>query len=146
MAGWFLVLGVRRRSHAGHWLSFNLSQLVLIAWTLAALSGLYLAIERGLLGIPDMQIAGNQSSDFYLHWTQDRTSIDLPRPWVFSLPLLVYHMLMLAWALWLAASLLKWFRWAWGCFAEGGIWKKRPRLEKPEKQGTEISPDTGADE
>ena len=146
VAGWFLVLGVRRRSHADHWLSFNLSQLVLIAWTLAALSGLYLAIERGLLGIPDMQIAGNQSSDFYLHWTQDRTGTELPRPWVLSLPLLVYHLLMLAWALWLAASLLKWFRWAWGCFAEGGIWKKRPRLVKPENQATEPSRNAGAGE
>jgi hypothetical protein len=32
---------------------------------------------------------------------------------------------MLLWALWLAYSLiLKWLPWAWGCFSEGGIYKK----------------------
>jgi hypothetical protein len=32
---------------------------------------------------------------------------------------------MLAWALWLAASLLKWVAWAWRCFSEGGAWPEK---------------------
>jgi hypothetical protein len=34
---------------------------------------------------------------------------------------------MLAWALWLANSLLNWLRWGWGCFSAGGLWRKSPR-------------------
>jgi hypothetical protein len=36
----------------------------------------------------------------------------------------VYRILMLLWALWLAHSLLKWLRWGWGCFSEGGLWRR----------------------
>jgi membrane protein YdbS with pleckstrin-like domain len=49
----------------------------------------------------------------------------MPQPWVLSLPLFVFRILMLLWALWLAYSLLKWLRWCWQCFTEGGIWKKK---------------------
>jgi len=104
---------------------FNGSQLLLVVWTVAALICLYHAVEAGLLGIPDMQIAGNGSSNFYLHWTQDRIGVLMPQPWVLSLPLFVFRILMLLWALWLAGSLLKWLRWGWQCFSEGGIWMKR---------------------
>ena len=37
----------------------------------------------------------------------------------------------LAWALWLAFALLKWLRWGWDCFSAGGLWKPKPKLEKP---------------
>jgi hypothetical protein len=32
---------------------------------------------------------------------------------------------MLAWALWLAFSLIKWLGWGWTCFAEGGMWRRK---------------------
>ena len=31
---------------------------------------------------------------------------------------------MLVWALWLAASLVRWTGWAWRAFGEGGLWQK----------------------
>ena len=81
------------------------------------------AIERGLLGIPDMQIAGNHSTRFQLNWTQDRIGGIMPTPWVVSLPQWIYHLLMLVWSLWLALSLVSWLRWAWGCFSTDHLWK-----------------------
>ena len=130
IVGWLLILDYRS-SHVppDKWLPFDAAQLGLVIWTGAALLGLYYAIEKGLLGIPQMQIMGNGSSDFTLYWTQDRIGALMPQPWVLSLPRLVYHGLMLVWALWLALSLLKWLRWGWHSFNQGGLWKK-PRLRK----------------
>lgn len=124
VVAWLLGMGYRCRNSAPRApLAFNLVQVVLAAATLAALAGLYLAIERGLLGIPDMQIAGNHSTRFQLNWAQDRIQGIMPTPWVVSLPQWTYRLLMLAWSLWLAFSLVSWLRWAWGCFSDQGLWK-----------------------
>ncbi len=135
IVGWLLALGLRKKySFPGGWFSFNASQIILVGWTFAALAGLYEAIRNGLLGIPYMQISGNGSYDYFLHWTQDRIGSVMPEPWAFSLPLLVFRILMLLWALWLAYSLLKWLRWGWNCFGEGGLWRRirKPKEPKPE--------------
>lgn len=125
IVGWLLALGLRRKYMPSEgWFYFNMSQIILVIWTIAALIGLYMSIQKGLLGIPDMQIAGNGSSDFRLHWTQDRIGPIMPQPWVLSLPLFVYHIFMLLWALWLAHFLLKRLSWGWQCFSEGGLWRK----------------------
>ncbi|MEA3437970.1 MAG: hypothetical protein U9R43_16020 [Thermodesulfobacteriota bacterium] len=139
IVGWLLALGLRQKHQfSKSWISFNATQIILVAWTVAALIGLYVSIQKGLLGIPSMQIAGNGSSDFWLHWTQDRINGTMPQPHVLSLPLFVFRTLMLLWALWLAHSLLKWLRWGWQCFSKGGLWKKviirrrKDRDEPPE--------------
>lgn len=125
IVGWLLALGVRARiSFPPGWLVYNGTQLLLVAWTVQALSGLYSAVQKGLLGIPAMQISGNNSTDFVLHWTQDRIGALLPQPWVLSLPLLAYRVLMLLWALWLALAVLNWLRWGWQSFSTGGLWRK----------------------
>jgi hypothetical protein len=49
---------------------------------------------------------------------------------VVSVPLFCYRLAMLGWALWLAQALLRWLKWGWGCFTEGGIWRPL-RKEKP---------------
>ena len=38
--------------------------------------------------------------------------------------LMVYRLLMLAWALWLAYALLRWARWGWECFSDHGLWRR----------------------
>ncbi len=125
IVGWLLALGLRERySFLEGSVYFNLIQLMLVAWTVAAMGGLYLSIEKGLLGIPNMQIAGNGSSDFVLHWTHDRIGSTMPQPWVLSLPMFVYRILMLVWALWLVQALLRWLSWGWQCFSKGGLWRK----------------------
>ncbi len=107
-------------------------QISLGVLTLVALVGLFAAIQKGLLGVPEMQIAGNGSYGGSLQWYQDRAGETLPRPWAFSLPLMVYRLAMLAWALWLAQALLSWLRWGWGCFTSGGLWRPwRKKIEAP---------------
>ena len=75
--------------------------------------------------------ASNGSSASLLHWYKDRTGGRLPRAWVFSLPLGVYRLAMLAWALWLAHALLGWLKWGWECFSTGGLWKRAPKPVPP---------------
>ena len=74
---------------------------------------------------PDMQIVGNQSSAFSLRWYQDRSLTILPTATVISVPLMAYRLLMLAWSLWLAVSLLNWLKWGWTCFSSNGLWNKK---------------------
>ena len=137
VVGWLLAMGTRCRKAPEKAVPFNAIQLLLVILTVAALVGLYTAIERGLLGIPDMQIAGNHSTRFQLNWTQDRIGGIMPTPWVVSLPQWIYHLLMLVWSLWLAFSLVSWLRWAWGCFSKAHLWKpvKWRRKTKPAKDG-----------
>ena len=138
IAGWFLAIGIRKKTVQNQraWI-FNTTQLMLVIWFVFAMTGLWFSIQRGLLGIPDMQIQGNISSDLILNWTQDRVASALPATWVVSLHIFVFKGLMLLWALWLAYSLiLKWLPWAWGCFSEGGIFKKMGK-ERDRKQDKE---------
>lgn len=125
VVAWLPALGLRgKKPPPERWLAFNATQLVLVLWTIAALSGLYEAVERGLLGIPDMQIAGNESTRHQLNWTQDRIESAMPRPWALTVPLWSYRLVMLLWSLWLAFFLLKWLQWGWRCFSTNGLWKK----------------------
>ncbi|HEX4963397.1 MAG TPA: hypothetical protein VF173_21385 [Thermoanaerobaculia bacterium] len=131
VAGWLLALGVRREKGAA-WKRdklFDLGQLVLVIWTLVAFGVLFWGIQQGLLGLPEMQVAGNGSNDTQLSWYADRTGPVPPTAWTVSVPLLVYRLAMLAWALWLAVALLRWLRWGWESFTTGGGWRKwfKPR-------------------
>lgn len=131
IVGWLLVLGLReRQSMPGHWLGYNTLQLGLLFWSGVALVCLFAAVKAGLVGQPEMQIAGNHSNGGGLNWTQDRIGDTMPRPWVLSLPVWAYRGLMLAWSLWLAAALLGWLKWGWHCFTKDGVWKKRPPRAK----------------
>ncbi|MCP5197050.1 MAG: hypothetical protein H6974_09735 [Gammaproteobacteria bacterium] len=125
VTGWLLLLA-RRRASAKQEISafkFDLWQIGLALLTLAALATLLGSVEQGLLGSPDMQVAGNGSSAWQLNWYQDRIAGALPTAWVMTVPLLVYRGLMLIWALWLALALLKWLSWGWDCFSTGGLWR-----------------------
>lgn len=128
VAGWLLALGWRREHGAEQSDNrFNLVQVVLALWTALALGGLFLSIERGLLGLPEMQISGNGSTAQLLRWYHDRAGSELPRPWVVSVPLFVYRLAMLGWATWIARALLSWLRWGWAAFSSGGLWRPEAR-------------------
>ncbi len=125
VVGWLLALSWRGKSGEGlsdH--TFKAVQVGLALLTLTALAILANAVASGLLGLPAMQIAGHGSDAYHLNWYQDRTAASLPRPWVVSVPLGVYRALMLAWALWLANTLLNWLQWGWVCFTAGRLWRK----------------------
>ncbi len=121
---WFLALGWRKTDTELGPAWFNLRQLGLAGWTVAAVGCLIAAIHAGLLLQPDMQVEGNGSYDRHLVWFQDRIQGQLARPTVYSVPILWYRGLMLAWALWLAWALVRWLPWAWNAFAGGTLWKK----------------------
>ncbi|MHB8877006.1 MAG: hypothetical protein ACYC8T_25195 [Myxococcaceae bacterium] len=130
VAGWLLFLGWRK-DKGGQLKSvaaFDLMQLALVGVTVTALVILGVSIHQGLLGTPDMQVQGNGSSHELLRWFQDRSEQVLPTPWFISVPMLVYRGAMLAWALWLALSVLRWLKWGWSAFTEGGAWKWKPRV------------------
>lgn len=127
VVGWLLALGWRARTDTTRIprRKFNALQVGLLLLTLLALAMLFEAVKHGLLGYPQMQIAGNGSSAWALHWYQDRSAATLPRAWMLSVPMWAYRALMLAWALWLAFALLHWLRWGWDCVSQGGLWKKQ---------------------
>jgi hypothetical protein len=132
VAGWLLALAWRRAHGAvlepG---TFDVVQIALVIGTVLALWALFAAIRQGLLGAPEMQIGGNGSSAGHLAWYQDRSAGELPAARVYSVPLFVYRAAMLAWALWLAFALLRWLRWGWESFSEGGLWRPIARRGKP---------------
>jgi hypothetical protein len=132
VVGWLLALGWRQRRGASlGWSAFRLLQIALAVLTVLALSSLFASIEAGLLGLPQMQISGNGSSAEQMRWFHDRTMDALPQVWVVSVPLMVYRLAMLSWALWLASALLAWLRWGWGCFSEGGLWRSPATKQAP---------------
>jgi hypothetical protein len=124
VVGWLLALGLRAKLEAGRNTHlFNLVQIALALLTLVALTMLYSAVETGLLGLPEMQVAGNDSTAYVLNWYQDRAGDILPQSRVVSVAILFYRLLMLAWALWLALALLRWLKWGWTCFTTNGLWR-----------------------
>jgi hypothetical protein len=127
VAGWFILIGLRGKRPPSP-REFNAVQVCLAVYTVVAAAFLLGAIHRGLLGTPDMQIAGNASSAELLRWYMDRSGTTSPRPWAISIPLWAYRAAMLLWALWLANSLIEWTRWAWSQFNAGGLWRV---AEKP---------------
>ena len=86
MAGWLLALGLRRERGAAVQRDkvFDLGQMLLVVWTLVALGILFWSIQQGLLGTPEMQIAGNGSTDFRLRWYADRAGAVPPTAWMLS--------------------------------------------------------------
>ncbi|MCG3172893.1 MAG: hypothetical protein GMKNLPBB_01064 [Myxococcota bacterium] len=122
LAGWFLVLGAKRKFAAripdG---AYPLVQILIGCLTFAAAGVLLFAIKEGLLGFPDMHIQGNGSYDTHLNWYQDRMASALPSAVLISAPLWLYRALMLLWALWLARSVIDWARWGFQGFVDGGL-------------------------
>jgi hypothetical protein len=127
---WLMLLGWRAKQSATGLRYFNALQIIIGGLTVLALGVLFAAVAQGLLNSPDMKITGNQSSAFLLNWYQDRSPPILPTATVISVPLMVYRLLMLAWALWLAVFLLNWLKWGWSCFSSNGLWNKAVIKEK----------------
>lgn len=144
VAVWFLILAYRKRAPLieSPW-RFNAFQAVLLLITLFAAGALFGVLKNGLLGYPDMLIRGNGSSAFLLRWYQDRIGDTTPLATFASIPVWAYRVLMLAWALWLALSLLKWIRWGWAAYSSGAYWKETPPVFKKREAAKTGEPATG---
>lgn len=123
VAVWILVLQQRGKLQTiTTTRKFKFLQLGLFALSIAALSVLISTIPQGLLGSPDMHIAGNDSYSGWFNWYQDHSDAEFPTAWIISLPLWCYKVAILVWSLWLAASLIKWIRWGWQQLSVHGLW------------------------
>jgi hypothetical protein len=128
VVAWLVALAWRAKEPEvrGGWFVFDLRQLGLALLTLVALGVLVDAVRQGLLGSPAMQIEGNESSADRLAWYGDRAAGVPEAAVVLSVPMLVYRFAMLAWALWIAATVLAWLKWGFSAFVTGGAWQKPP--------------------
>lgn len=108
------------------WL-YNLSQAFLLGLSGISLVLFLNVLGRGFLGHPKMFIEGNGSYGSSLQWYQDHVESALPLPGCLSVSIWWYRLLMLAWALWLASSLIRWLAWGWSEFSKGGLWHKKPK-------------------
>lgn len=125
---WFFLIAFRGsdRGVSLRPVPFNLIQICIILLALPVAGTILAALHRGLLGVPEMMVMGNQSSSTSLKWFAQRTDQLLPEAGVISVSIWYYRILMLAWALWLAISALRWIRWGWGQFSRRTFWKASP--------------------
>ena len=128
VVAWLFALEWRARtaSPASNVL-FNLAQIGLAILTGLALLCLAAAIPQGLLGTPDMHVAGNGSSAQALRWFADRSNDALPGATAISVPLWVYKAAMLAWATWLANAVVGWMGYGFAAWMRNGYWRAMPR-------------------
>lgn len=127
IVGFFFVLAWRKSDPLpGTVIRFDLRQLFVAGYALFWFGALVDAVRSGLLGDPAMEIAGPGSYAGFLHFFVDRTAGALPTATIISLPVFVFRVLMFVWALWLAATLVRWARPIWAIFADGGLWRTPP--------------------
>ena len=127
VALWLLACGARERitSNDLSWWKFNTVQVLIGGLTVIALLSVVTALPQGLLGTPDMHIAGHNSYGAMFGWFADRSDSVLPVATAITVPLWIYKALILAWALWLSFALLRWLPWVWKKFSSDGYWRSR---------------------
>jgi hypothetical protein len=129
VVGWFFLMAWRGRDSCRKLPApvFNITQIAVAVVTVVALAVFVAVVAAGLLGNPKMFITGNGSSPDVLRWYQAQSDGPLPEPALASVSIWWYRFLMLLWALWLAASLVRWLRWGWNQFSSGGLLRMAPR-------------------
>jgi hypothetical protein len=142
VVAWLFALDARARQAPHGVTAFNLAQVGLPVLTLFALLCLLAAVQTGLLGTPDMAVAGNGFDTHALRWFADRSADALPIARAISLPLWVHKVAMLAWALWLASALVGWLRRGFAAWMQGGYWRRplRPIVDVPRAEPPELQP------
>ena len=133
VVGWLFFLAWRGREsflRLHPWMH-NALQSVLIVLTLVVLGVFVAIVAEGLLGSPEMFIRGNDSYQTMLRWYEARCEGALPQPRCFSVSIWWYRLLMLLWALWLAAALIRWLGWGWQQFSSGALFRRKPKVISP---------------
>ena len=122
---WLFSISFRRKLQPDSlkfW-EFNFLQVANGVLTAVAIGALVWVVTAGLLGSPRMFIVGNESFEGNLNWFTPRSDKNLPEPWVLSVSIWYYRLLMLVWALWLANSLLHWLKEWYQSLTFGGAWR-----------------------
>ncbi len=130
VVAWLLICGARAKWQRDlSWLKFDALQIGIALITIVALGAIVASLPMGLLGTPDMHVTGNGSWGNTLIWFADRSDSVLPTGTALSVPMWIYKLLILAWALWLSFALLRWLPWVWNCFSSRGLWRTRAGAE-----------------
>ena len=126
VAGWILLVGARDKWRPDvSWWRFNVLQLAVVVFTVIALGSIIVSLPMGLLGEPNMHVTGNNSYGNALSWFADRSDSALPIATAMTVPMWIYKVLILGWALWLSFALLRWLPWTWQCFSREGFFRPR---------------------
>ncbi len=127
VAAWLLACGARERFGVEKldWWQFDAVQVAIAGLTVLALLAIVSVLPQGLLGTPDMHVTGYQSHANLLRWFADRSDGVLPQATAFTVPMWIYKVIILAWALWLSFALVRWMPWVWRCFSRDGYWRAR---------------------
>ncbi len=142
---WLLALDWRQRAGAlAQWRAwqFNGMQVGLALLSVVALVCLIAVIPSGLLGMPDMGVAGHGSYGNRLSWFSDQSGGTLPVVAIVTLPMWVYRAAMLVWALWLAQALIGWLRRGLAGWMQGGYWRKPSGKETVKEAAKETAKET----
>jgi hypothetical protein len=108
-------------------------QIGLVVLTFIVIANLIATIGNGLLERPEMYLTGMNVYSGQLAWYMQEL---YSTPYIISLPLWVYKLLMFIWSFWLAFKLVEWMKWMWNSYAKNGYWIK---VEKPKKIKEEVS-------
>jgi hypothetical protein len=125
VVAWLLFCGLREKFGTAtlNWMQFQFIQVVTVGFTIFALLAIVIALPQGLLGTPDMHVAGFTTAADALGWFADRSDSMLPQASAYTVPMWGYKLLILAWALWLSFALLRWLPWVWHGFSKDGFWR-----------------------
>jgi hypothetical protein len=126
VVAWLLSAGAREQWRERiPWWQYNTAQVLFALFTVIALLSIIGSLPGGLLGTPDMHVTGNGSTGNALVWFADRSESVLPVASAWTVPMWIYKVLILTWALWLSFALLRWLPWIWRVFAKQGFWHSR---------------------
>ena len=102
---------------------FHITQILLGTLALIFLVSLIAGVKIGLLGVPDMMVAGGGSSNWQWIWYQDRQGAEYVSAGLVSLSMWVWKGLMLIWSFWIASRVIVWGKQAWAAASRGGMWR-----------------------
>ncbi len=102
---------------------FQLTQILLGILALIFLVSLIAGVKTGLLGVPDMMVAGGGSTNWQWIWYQDRQGAEYVSAGLVSLPMWLWKSLMLVWSFWIASRVIVWGKQAWAAASRGGMWR-----------------------
>ncbi|MBN2530854.1 MAG: hypothetical protein JXR76_30995 [Deltaproteobacteria bacterium] len=134
IVAWFFLINWRNGNPMQKYMYIwhNLFQVAVGIFTIISFFCLVGAVYNGLAVQPDMQVSGLGSSNSVLNWYSDHSDGTSPAATVWSVPILIWKGIMLAWALWLSYSLITWAKWGFHAFNEGGIWREMPPRVQPQ--------------
>lgn len=108
--------------------NFNAIQVLLVILTIAVASSAISTVAKGLLNYPNLFLEGEGTYINKISWYSQQ--VDQFSPWLLSLPMWVYRVLMFSWSIWFAFNIMKWLKWAWEGFSRGGVWIASKQVEK----------------